>query len=207
MKMRRIITIENTGDDFTYCLQERSEQSQSFFNMWSETWQLLIDNPYYNLIHDLDVDFSELVEVVNNFVCYFYQENGGDYCRNKLTTIEELVCNYDKEYQDLLTFAYKGYVDFINSYLDEHNIQLINTERDEWKTMRFMSHFLGDFKSDKVVFWHERSDNESGEFVQCDLSFVKKCVENRKMPKIPSVEIPIEWEKVAKDWKAKMINT
>ncbi len=205
--MRRIITIENTGDDFTYCLQERSEQSQSFFNMWSETWQLLIDNPYYNLIHDLDVDFSELVEVVNNFVCYFYQENGGDYCRNKLTTIEELVCNYDKEYQDLLTFAYKGYVDFINSYLDEHNIQLINTERDEWKTMRFMSHFLGDFKSDKVVFWHERSDNESGEFVQCDLSFVKKCVENRKMPKIPSVEIPIEWEKVAKDWKAKMINT
>lgn len=205
--MRRIITIENTGDDFTYCLQERSEQSQSFFNMWSETWQLLIDNPYYNLIHDLDVDFSELVEVVNNFVCYFYQENGGDYCRNKLTTIEELVCNYDKEYQDLLTFAYKGYIDFINSYLDEHNIQLINTERDEWKTMRFMSHFLGDFKSDKVVFWHERSDNESGEFVQCDLSFVKKCVENRKMPKIPSVEIPIEWEKVAKDWKAKMINT
>ena len=25
------------------------------------------------------------------------------------------------------------------------------------------------------------------------------------MPKIPSVEIPIEWEKVAKDWKLKWL--
>lgn len=195
--MSRIIKIEN--------LQEQSKQAQSFFKMWNETWKLLTDNPYYRLIHDLDVDLSELADVVNNFVCHFYQEHDVDCRRYEWTSIEDAVSKYyDGEQLKLVLFAYKGYADYINSYLDKYNIQLINTERDEWKTMRFMSHFLGDFKSDKVVFWHERSDNESGEFVQCDLSFVKKCVKNGKMPKIPSVKISIEWEKIAKDWKAKM---
>jgi len=183
-------------------LPKQSKESQSFFKMWDKNWKKLIDNPYYRLVDNLDIDLSELFVVLDNYVCYFYQESDGEHRRNEWTSIEEAVSkHYRGDQLKLVLFAYKGYADYINSYLDKHNIQLINTERDEWKTMRFISHFLSDFKSDKVVFWHERSDNESGEFVQCDLSFVKKCLKHGKMPELPKVKIPNEWKKIVKACK------
>ena len=180
-------------------LPKQSKESQSFFKMWDKNWNKLIDNPYYRLVKNLDIDLSEMHVVLDNCVCYFYQESEFEHRRNEWKSIEEAVSKcYKGEQLKLVLFAYKGYADYINSYLGKHNIKLINTERDEWKTMRFMSHFLGDFKSDKVVFWHERSDNESGEFVQCDLSFVKKCLKYGNMPELPKIKIPNEWKKIAK---------
>lgn len=177
-------------------LPKISAEAQSFFNMWDSNWKKLIDNPYYRLVSKLDVDLSELSIVLDCEVCDTYQEFSE---KVKNYTVDKLVEQYE-EYQDLISFAYKGYAEHIKSYLDAHNIQLINTGRSEWKTMRFMSHFLGDFNNDKVVFWHTRNDEESGEFVVCDLSFVKKCVENNKMPDLPNVTIDPKWEKMAKKW-------
>ena len=64
--MTKILTTKN--------LPKRSKEFQSFFKMWDKTWNKLINNPYHLLVKDLDIDFTELSIVLDNDVCYSYQE-------------------------------------------------------------------------------------------------------------------------------------
>lgn len=192
--MERVFTNKN--------FSKRSKEFVSFYKIWEKTWDKLAYNAYYRFVAKLDVDLCDLCIVVDNEVCLSYKESDYDSQRYNWKSIRESVADlYPKDYSDLVVLAFTAYAEHINSYLDKHNIQLINTGRSQWKTMRFMNHFLGDRNSSKVVFWHERHDGESGEFVMCDPSFVKKCIKKGKMPDVPSVKIPRKWKETAKAWK------
>lgn len=179
-----------------------SKVAESFRKMWAKNWEKLLYNPYYNLICNLDIDsWNDFGLILDNMVCSQYTEAEYEHImdwQEPVFALKKLLSEYKKEYQEILSFAFKGHADYINSYLEEHNIQLINTGRDEWKIIRFVDYFLGDFGSDKVVFLHERYDGESGEFVMFDLSFVKECVKNNKIPDPPKVKIDRKWKKLAR---------
>lgn len=185
-------------------LPKQSKEFQSFFKMWQKTWEKLYNNQFYKLLSECDIDPNDFNYIVKEKCEFLYIESKPQ--MKNYNTIKEMKKDLSKNYQDLIEYATSNFYKHINSYLNSHNIKLINTERNEWKTMRFMSNFLGDFNSSKIIFWHFRRDEESGEFVEFDKDFVLKCIKNKKIPDLPkNIKIPKKWKDVVEKWNSEIL--
>lgn len=161
----------------------RTDELNLFIEMWENTWQKLADNPYWKFAESLDLDWVNGIEIFKAKVCLSLSDCEQELLPNpKGENIAELTS--DKEE----AFAYQGCAEFIDSYLKKHNIQLVDTGRNEWTIIRFMAFLLGDFNNAKVMLWHNRYDDESGEFAIFDRSFVDQCLKDGKLPDILGFE-------------------
>jgi hypothetical protein len=152
--------------------------------LWSKTWKSLVANPFSKLLKDVDFDENDFYNLVRHH-CEHQYEDAADSDKQEIKDFVSAY-NLDEQTKKLLTYSFFNYVEYINDYLDSFDIMLVNTGRDAWDTIRYMNHFMGDYNNTKVCLWHERYDNESGEFVVFNKNFVEKCLVNNSFPEIPN---------------------
>jgi hypothetical protein len=165
---------------------QKSKEFVKLNKLWTKTWKSLIINPFSKLLKDVDFDENDLYLLVKNYCEHHCEDVDQGFEANIKDIIKAY--NFDDKTKKLLTYSFFNYVEYINDYLDSFNIMIVNTGRSEWDIIRYMDQFLGDIGSNKVCLWHERYDNESGEFVVFDKKFVEKCLVNNKFPELPRVE-------------------
>lgn len=175
-----------------------TSSNNAFLDMWKDTWQALHDkNPYLVLMDDMDDFFDEdiIQRMVETQICFGY-DGQGIFMSAPSGSLEKILEEYDHlkdEEKELLKFFCKGYVEYIKSYLDNHNIQMVHIDGDNtWDIVAFLHHFLQEpgNKKSKVAFYDERFNYENGEYIVCDTSFVEQCLKDNKMPDLPSAKMP-----------------
>jgi hypothetical protein len=172
---------------------KNSKEFTKLNRLWEKTWRSLVINPFSMLLKDVDFDENDFYLLVKNYCEYQYEDAEQGFKANIKDVVKAY--NLNDQTKKLLNYGFLNYVEYINDYLDSFNIMLVNTGRGEWNTIRFMNHFLGDISNNKVCLWHERYDNESGEFVIFDKKFVEKCLNNNYFPELPNRVGPSKYYK------------
>jgi hypothetical protein len=181
----------------------KSPSTDRLMELWSKKWlELCYENVYFRAIEQA-IDFLEVSDFYYDFLKNYIETDFCEYVGERLTSMD---WDEDKCVRDIrdflrslpnvpenpiiekhLLFSIKILHDYIKAYLDKHKITLVNTGRSEWKTIRFMSNFP-QLDTNFLLFWHERRDNESGEFVVLEKRFVHQCLKNDKFPDVEDID-------------------